>query len=282
MNDFEKDFEQVMYNLHNRIEKEHDNNKEHDEEKNIKIYNDEKMYMIKNYEKRREYEKIHDKNKNYNDYDECLNYHFWDICFASSYDFPKNKMGFRGQWYLPKLKPFVNYLKNLSHIENVHMCYKKITETNCLTLEKFFYWVKPVECENCVYNEKRCEYCHYLDYSLFPHFKIDETNFISKLTNKEHNNFVFDDFEFVIDCLDDVHHFKTHKLPFIKENQKENTLIALNLLEKHFSDGFPFFTLYLPENIQKMDEIITIKDDGNFCEIIAKSKDYFYYFQQTN
>lgn len=58
-------------------------------------------------------------------YDKCWNYQLWDICFASSYHFPNNKIGFRGQWYLSKLKPFVNYLTNISRIENIHMCYKK-------------------------------------------------------------------------------------------------------------------------------------------------------------
>ena len=46
------------------------------------------------------------------------------------------------------------------------------------------------------------------------------------------------------------------------------------------SNEYPFFTFYLPENIKEFEDFIVIRDDGTCCEIIARSKDYFYRFQK--
>jgi hypothetical protein len=42
--------------------------------------------------------------------------------------------------------PFVDYLTNIGEIDSIRICYKKISETNCLTLEKLFDYVKPKDC----------------------------------------------------------------------------------------------------------------------------------------
>ena len=67
---------------------------------------------------------------------------------------------------------------------------------------------------------------------------------------------------------------------FHEANKIENIISMLNLLEEHFLQEYPFFTLYLPENIKEFDDFIVIRDDGNCCEIIAISKDYFYHLQK--
>jgi hypothetical protein len=67
---------------------------------------------------------------------------------------------------------------------------------------------------------------------------------------------------------------------FHEANKIENIISMLNLLEEHFLQEYPFFTFYLPENIKEFEDFIVIMDDGNYCEIIARSKDYFYHFQK--
>ena len=55
-------------------------------------------------------------------------------------------MGFWGQYYLPKLMPLAKYLTNIGNIESIHIRYKKISDTDCLTLEKLFDYTKPKDC----------------------------------------------------------------------------------------------------------------------------------------
>ena len=57
---------------------------------------------------------------------------------------------------------------------------------------------------------------------------------------------------------------------FHEANKIENIISMLNLLEEHFLQEYPFFTLYLPENIKEFEDFIVIMDDGNYCEIIAR------------
>ena len=83
--------------------------------------------------------------------------------------------------------------------------------------------------------------------------------------------------------IDKYKNFRTHKLHMFHEaNKIENIIRMLNLLEEHFLQEYPFFTFYLPENIKEFEDFIVIRDDGNCCEIIARSKDYFYHFQKFN
>ena len=217
-----------------------------------------------------------------NIYNKLWNIDTWDVCFASSYGFPNNKMGFCGQYYLPKLSPFVDYLTNIGNIDQMKIRYKKISDTDCVTLEKLFDYTKPKKC-NCMY-QKRCELCNYVENEEYKN-KFNKKNIIKNFTNNNHNNFKFGNFgfNFKFICIDDVYNFRTHKLHmcmFHEANKIENIISMLNLLEEHFLQEYPFFTLYLPENIKEFEDFIVIMDDGNYCEIIARSKDYFYHFQK--
>jgi len=209
------------------------------------------------------------------------NINIWDVCFSSSYGFPNNKKGFYGQYYLPKLMPFVEYLTNIGDINSIRICYKKINDTDYATLEELFDYTKPKDC-NCMY-QKRCDLCNYVENEEYKN-KFNKKNIIKIFTNNNHNNFKFGGkfgFNFKFNCIDDVYNFRTHKLHMFHEaNKIENIIIMLNLLEEHFLNEYPFFTFYLPENIKEFDNFIVIKDDGNCCEIIAQSKDYFYHFQK--
>ena len=226
-----------------------------------------------------------------NIYNKLWNIDTWDVCFASSYGFPNNKKGFQGQYYLPKLRPFVDYLTNIGNIDDMKIRYKKISDTifdgeyiptDCITLEKLFDYTKPKDCI-CEY-QKRCDLCNYLDTEEYK-CKFNKKNIIKTLTLNNHNNFIFFkigkfEFKFKFICIDDVYNFRTHKLHMFHESKIENIINMLNLLEKHFLNEYPFFTFYLPENIKEFEDFIVIMDDGNYCEIIARSKDYFYHFQK--
>ena len=213
-----------------------------------------------------------------NIYNKLWNIDTWDVCFASSYGFPNNKTGFRGQYYLPKLMPFVDYLTNIGNIDQMKIRYKKISDTDCVTLEKLFDCTKPEDCI-CEY-QKRCNKCNYLDTEEYK-CKFNNKNIIKNFTNNNHNNFKFGLFNFKFNCIDDVYNFRSHKLHMFHEaNKIENIISMLNLLEEHFLQEYPFFTFYLPENIKEFEDFIVIADDGNYCEIIARSKDYFYHFQK--
>ena len=71
-----------------------------------------------------------------------------------------------------------------------------------------------------------------------------------------------------------------HTRRFHDANKIENIITMLNILEEHFNNEYSFFTFYLPENIKEFEDFIVIRDDGTCCEIIARSKDYFYRFQK--
>ena len=242
--------------------------------------------------------------KSKNIYNKLWNIDTWDVCFASSYGFPNNKMGFRGQYYLPKLSPFVDYLTNIGNIDDMKIRYKKISDTDCLTLEKLFDYTKPKKCicetetsfvdqinehfsnHRSINSEyrKRCNLCFYVEKKECKN-KFNKKNIIKNFTNNNHNNFKFGNFgfNFKFICIDDVYNFRTHKLHmcmFHEANKIENIISMLNLLEEHFLQEYPFFTLYLPENIKEFEDFIVIMDDGDYCEIIARSKDYFYHFQK--
>ena len=213
-----------------------------------------------------------------NIYNKLWNIDTWDVCFSSSYGFPNNKMGFCGQYYLPKLSPFVDYLTNIGNIDDMKIRYKKISDTDCVTLEKLFDCTKPEDCI-CEY-QKRCNKCNYLDTEEYK-CKFNKKNIIKNFTNNDHNNFKFGLFNFKFNWIHDVYNFRLHKLHMFHEPDKvENIITMLNLLEEHFLQEYPFFTFYLPENIKEFEDFIVIADNGNYCEIIARSKDYFYHFQK--
>ena len=215
-----------------------------------------------------------------NIYNKLWNIDTWDVCFSSSYGFPNNKKGFCGQYYLPKLMPFVDYLTNIGNIDSIHICYKKISDTDCVTLEKLFDYTKPKDCI-CEY-QKRCDLCNYVENEEYKN-KFNKKNIIKIFTNSNHNNFKFEKFgfNFKFNYIHDVYNFRSHKLHMFHEPDKiENIITMLNLLEEHFNNEYPFFTFYLPENIKEFEDFIVIRDDGTCCEIIARSKDYFYRFQK--
>ena len=224
-----------------------------------------------------------------NIYNKLWNIDTWDVCFSSSYRFPNNKMGFRGQYYLPKLSPVVDYLTNIGNIDEMKIRYKKISDTDCVTLEKLFDYTKPKKCI-CEY-QKRCDLCNYVENEEYKN-KFNKKNIIKIFTNNNHNNFIFGHnlfgfghnlfgLNFKFTCIEDVYNFRSHKLHMIYEPDKvENIITMLNLLEEHFLNEYPFFTFYLPENIKEFEDFIVIMDSGEYCEIIARSKEYFYHFQK--
>ena len=132
-----------------------------------------------------------------------------------------------------------------------------------------------------MYVSKRCDLCNYVENEEYKN-KFNKKNIIKIFTNNNHNNFIFYDFcKFKFNCIEDVYNFRSHKLHIFHDaNKIENIITMLNILEEHFNNEYSFFTFYLPENIKEFKDFIVIRDDGTCCEIIARSKDYFYRFQK--
>jgi hypothetical protein len=137
MGDYDNDMIQVQYNMNQRYK--------HQIEKKCPKINTPESNNVYNAQKKRRI-KI-DENE------DIWNVKIWDICFASSYGFPDNEMGYLGQWYLEKLNPYSKYLKNIgNYLENIHICYKRIDETDATTLDEMYEKV----CEKLhMYESKR-------------------------------------------------------------------------------------------------------------------------------
>jgi hypothetical protein len=63
---------------------------------------------------------------------------------------------------------------------------------------------------------------------------------------------------------------------------QEQWLLLIDKIKKCFDiigHDKPFWTAYLPENIEKFEEVRVLTNCGNFIDIIARSKKYFYFMQ---
>lgn len=63
---------------------------------------------------------------------------------------------------------------------------------------------------------------------------------------------------------------------------QEQWLLLIDKIKKCFNiigHDKPFWTAYLPENIEKFEEVRVLTNCGNFIDIIARSKKYFYFMQ---
>lgn len=216
----------------------------------------------------------------------CVNLHknnvmwdirLWDISFASTYKFPNNTMGFNNQWYLPKLKPFIPYLKSIGSISNIHISYKKIEDVDSTTLEKLYYLEQKVECK-CDYNYNNTNNSNWCGYCGYDYNKNSDLNIVKKVCYK-YNRFCFEEINNVLICdsIEDIYCFRENNKDLLTN---ENTLKILQQLENHYLSGYDFFTFYLPENIKKFDDFRVISSDGGSeFTAIALSQKYYYYFQ---
>ena len=120
---FDETTMQILYNVNSKIQKEIDSNvfnfNGEITEFHKESYNSEKNYKIKIA-----------KNP-----DLLFDVNFWDICFASSYEFPNNPMGFCGQWMQKKLAPLAEHMSEIDLVENVHICYRPINENDEKSLD---------------------------------------------------------------------------------------------------------------------------------------------------
>jgi hypothetical protein len=115
-NQITSDIEQALYNINQKISKTND----------LDVYkfngeitqNDINTYCVEQQRKIK-----FDKNNNL-----AFNVYLWNISFASSYGFPNNKLGFNGQWMEHKMTPIAQYLSGIDLNENIHICYREITD----------------------------------------------------------------------------------------------------------------------------------------------------------
>jgi hypothetical protein len=217
-----------------------------------------------------------------------MDFDLWDICFAFNFNISKEPLGFNGRWYLPKLSPFLEFL-NYNKCD-LRISYKKIIETNNLSLQDIIsFYGFHIKTNNLSLQDIKSSN----SYDMIE--KIENNgNFIYEMIMFEGYNFSFDDCKTdeVIKCkiisLEDIANFNIDYYQKIKKKDKKNILKILNSLGYHFFNGYPFFTLYLPENIKEFEEVYRITEWGcedadeeykGYTRYLAKSKDYFYFFQ---
>ena len=109
---------------------------------------------LKNYEKDKEYLiKLHYDEEKYEKFNN-VNFDVWDISFASQYGFPNNRLSFNNQWFLKKIEKFIPFLQDIKKIENTHICYKPIKETNITNLNELCDLTKNYFGRRCSGNGK--------------------------------------------------------------------------------------------------------------------------------
>jgi hypothetical protein len=301
------DYEQVLYNINQRINKNIDSD--------IYKFNCEiTKNDINTYTRERERKITFDKNNNL-----MFNVNLWNISFASSYGFPNNKLGFNGQWMEHKMAPIAQYLSGIDLNENVHICYREITDSDEQTLDYL--------CDNLcmgnrlpetLYKERKSSgngednihtYNSYIkkfddkiSFELFncEYYCIEQDPFLSICPSYN---------EFYLNCNDARNRNNTYltisnysdieeNLPYIYDcsshlygdkenfdNEYDRWIQLIDKLKQLFDTighDKPLWTAFLPENIEKFNEVRVLTKCGNFLNVVARSDKYFYFMQYTN
>lgn len=303
------EYEEILYKINHRINKKINPCAYQFDDKitkhNIDTYNKEKIRKIKL-----------SKNKNV-----LFNVYLWDVSFSSSYGFPNNSIGFNGQWMENKLAPFARYLTKINLNENVHVCYRKIIDTD----EKSLNYL----CDNlCMGNTDRMPYVgrrtsgdgedniitfnkHIknktdggISFELFnyKHYCIEQNpiQYICPaynkfyLNNDDTSSSMTTNCDITIDNYTDIDKelkYICNCSSYLYENNISNFetncekwIELINNLRQWFDTvghEKPFWTMFLPENIKKFEEVRVLTDCGNFLHVVARSDNYFYFMQYT-
>ena len=274
---------------------------------------------LKNYEKDKEYLiKLHYDEEKYEKFNN-VNFDVWDISFASQYGFPNNRLSFNNQWFLKKIEKFIPFLQDIKKIENTHICYKPIKETNitnlnelcdltddyfgrrCSGYNKDFTedsfkkdYAKNGYTEEEMNNYYQMQKRLYEEYEKSPIKKIipyyDVLTFKLEIPFEKYNCYnrnVVEEVSYVMDndfkgkCDSTLKQLQDDYLKY-KFGENEDILKVIKHLTTLLNNGYPFWTMYLPEKIKEFEEVRILSHDGNFTYIMAKSKDYFYFMQRSD
>jgi hypothetical protein len=297
------DYEQAIYNINERANK----------QKNKDAYNfngeiTERNVEVYNYEKNRKIQLTKNNNPRFN-------VDLWDISFSSSYGFPDNNIGFYGQWMQNKMAPLANHLSSIDLNENVHICFRPIDETDEKTLDylcnnivfrnKLKYAGRKSsgddedaeETYNRHVKNKTDGGIHFETYN-YKYYCIEKNpiQFVcpyynefyldsKDARNKSNKCIEISNYEDIEESLKDIYDSSSHLYAYDELNFCELNEKWLMLIDKikHFFDTVghdrPFWTAFLPENIDAFEEVRVLNDCGNFLNVVARSKNYFYFMQ---
>lgn len=224
---------------------------------------------------------------------QLFNVKVWDIAFASSYGFPDNDIGFYGQWMNNKIAPIAKYLAEIDLLENVHICYREIMDIDEQNLDYL--------CDNIIVNNR-------LQYKGRRSSGSDEDSYHGKMSFDSiyclieecpieyvcsgYDNFYLEPFgarngsdDYVtISKYEDIEEVMKVVNSRFYEN-KEEWYELINKVVSLFGEiGYdkPLWTVFLPENIDKFEEVRVLTNCGNFLHIVARSAKYFYFMQYSH
>lgn len=242
-----------------------------------------------------------------------FNVDLWDVCFASKWGFPNNSMGFYGQWMRKKLAPLANHLSGIDLNESVHICYRLIEETDENTLD---YLCDNIKYGNIDFKGRKGSGCgedniitynKHIQDGLYS-WSFDSFNYLYHCMEREpikyicpsYNNFYLvskdarngNDTYITISEYKDIEEKLIHiyncssYLYDERENDfdtlQEQWLLLIDKIKRFFDvvgHDKPFWTAYLPEDINIFEEVRVLTNCGNFINVIARSKKYFYFMQ---
>ena len=256
-------------------------------------YENDKLRMIKAYYKNEEYEKFNN-----------INFNLWDVSFTSHYGFNFNKLDFNNQWFLKKIEKFIPFLKNIESFESIRICYKPISETNITNLNELcdltknyfgrrcsgngkdfneeeykkecLTWVKEENDIESNYQHKKSLYEKYEKNPISHIFPYYNNITIKSMENIELNYDI--DFYYNAELIESVNKLQSDYISF-KFGENEEIIKVIKHLTNLLNNNYPFWTLYLPEQIKHFEEVRILCDDGDLHRSIAKSKDYFYFME---
>lgn len=302
------DFEQVIYNVNANLMKKMDEDafifKDMITEEDVHTYQNERTHAIQ-------------LAKNA---DLLFNIELWDICFASSWEFPNDLIGFCGQWMEHKLSPLASHLQGVNKdCDSIHICYRRIEDNDEHSLDYFCDTItfgnrlkyagrrsSGNDEDNIVtYNrlvaiemeEGHQKYTYGLNFKQCNmEYEFIENNPIRYIC-PSYKSFYLDrtgggksidisNYSDIEDALHDINN--KHSYLYNGEQQFEldhdKWLIMIDKI-KTFYDKVghdkPFWTAYLHENIDHFEEVRVLLNCGNFLNIIARSKRYIYFMQRS-
>ena len=308
------EYEQILYNIEQRMNKQINPNiyKFNGEitSDNIKTYTKErerKIKLIKQKEKQ----------------NQLFNIDLWDIAFASSYGFPDNSIGFYGQWMNNKIAPIAKYLTEIDLLENVHICYRAITDTdeqslnylcdNIIVSNRLQYQGRrssgPDEDNIIAYNsyinsnyvknkpDEKISFelfnwtYHSIEQNPIEYICSGYNNFYLEpfgARNKSNNYVTISKYEDIEEALKEINDCSSSLYTNNEENFKtiqtewHEIIKKVNCLFDTVGHDKPLWTAFLPENIEKFEEVRVLTNCGNFLNIVARSEKYFYFMQYSH
>lgn len=236
---------------------------------------------------------------------------------TSEYDYPNGYIGFTAQWMRKKLIPLSENLLRLNYYESIFIQYREINDNDEKSLDylcdNITFFNNPRfkgrrmsgNREDCIVSYNNYINCGKFDFVSYDDFssiyKEIESDPIKHISRNNYNKIYLKSLKYIDDCskhIDENIIITNYQdiekyLPYIHNSYSylynntnnfisdcEEWLEVIDKLEKLFDKmghNKPFWTAFLPENIDKFEEVRVLDNDGNQSYIVARSKKYFYF-----